>query len=80
MSDLSNLRNHTRQALGLARARVLASARSLVETSGPQAVRITVLARQHDVAPLTVRRWLSTAGFDLSHLARGRPRLTTKGE
>jgi hypothetical protein len=74
MTDsLPNLKSRTRQALGLARAHVLADARALAESRGPQSIIVTHLAKQHDVAPLTVRRWLTAAGFDLGHLTRGRP-------
>lgn len=74
MTDsLPNLKSRTRQALGLARAKVLADARAIAESRGAQSIIVTHLARQHDVAPLTVRRWLTAAGFDLTHLSRGRP-------
>lgn len=63
----------TRAVLGLTRAKVLADARALVETSGPAAIVVTHLARQHGIAPLSVRRWLTAAGFDIGHLTRGRP-------
>ena len=73
MEDVSSLKSRTRQALGLARAKVLADARAVLETHGAEAIIVTHLARQHGVAPLTARRWLAAAGFSLEHLSRGRP-------
>lgn len=71
--SLRTLKTRTRQALGLARAKLLTDARATVETAGPAAVIVTHLARTHGVAPLTARRWLAAAGFSLEHLSRGRP-------
>lgn len=73
MENVTALKTRTRQALGLARAKILADARAVLETHGPEAIVVTHLARAHGVAPLTARRWLAGAGFSLAHLARGRP-------
>lgn len=73
MSDLIDLKKKTRQALQLARAKVIADARAVVADRGPTSIIVTHLAKTHDVSPLTVRRWLTSAGFDLTHLVRGRP-------
>ncbi len=71
--SLRSLKGKTKSALGLARAKVLADARAVVEARGAEALIVTHLARQHGVAPLTARRWLAAAGFNLAHLQRGRP-------
>lgn len=73
MSQIPDLRRRTKAALSIARQAVLHDARETVETHGVQAIIVTRLAKRHDVAPLTVRRWLGQAGFALDHLTRGRP-------
>lgn len=73
MSNLPELKRRTRQALSIARQAVLHDAKTVVAEHGPAGLIVTHLAKRHDVAPLTVRRWLTAAGFDLSHLTRGRP-------
>lgn len=71
--NLPDLKRRTKQALSIARGAVLSEAKALVDAHGPAGVIVTHLAKRHDVAPLTVRRWLAAAGHDLSHLTRGRP-------
>lgn len=73
LPSLPDLKRRTKQALSVARQAVLTEARHVVETHGPAGLIVTHLAKKHDVAPLTVRRWLAGHGFDLSHLTRGRP-------
>lgn len=73
MSTLPDLKRRTRQALSQARDRVLQDAAGVVAQHGPAGLIVTHLAKRHDVAPLTVRRWLDQAGYSLEHLTRGRP-------
>ena len=74
MDDIiPELKMRTRAALGLARAKVLTDARAIVESKGTPGIIVAHLAKAHGVAPLSVRRWLLAAGFDLAHLQRGRP-------
>lgn len=72
-NPLHDLKRRTRQALSVARQAVLAEAAATVAQHGPQGIIVTHLAKRHDVAPLTVRRWLTAANFALDHLTRGRP-------
>jgi predicted transcriptional regulator len=79
MPNIPDLRRRTKQALSIARRAVLAEAAEIVAARGPAALIVTHLARKHDIAPLTVRRWLAGAAHDLSHLARGRPSFARLG-
>ncbi len=73
MSNLPDLKRRTKQALAVAKQAVLQDASDVVEAHGPAGLIVTHLAKKHDVAPLTVRRWLLAHGHDLNHLTRGRP-------
>lgn len=73
MTNISELKRRTKQALSIARQAVLIEAAEIVAAHGPAGLIVTHLARRHDVAPLTVRRWLAQAGHNLAHLTRGRP-------
>lgn len=70
---LSELQVRTRQERQLARARVIAEARLLVQKHGTSGIIVSLLARRNGVSALTTRRWLEKAGFDLSGCQRGRP-------
>ncbi len=70
---LTELHIRTRQERQLARARVVAEARLLLSKQGPSGIVISLLGSRHGVSPLTARRWLEKAGFDLSGCQRGRP-------
>jgi hypothetical protein len=73
MSNLPELKRRTKQALAAAKQAVLHDAAEVVAAHGPAGLIVTHLAKKHDVAPLTVRRWLLSHGHDLQHLTRGRP-------
>ncbi len=73
MSNLPDLKRRTKQALSAAKQNVLAEAQEVVAAHGPAGLIVTHLAKKHDVAPLTVRRWLVAAGHSMDHLTRGRP-------
>lgn len=65
-------RMDTRAQRTLTRASLLAAARERLHSG--VALNITHLAEEFRVTPVTARKWLADAGFDLSGLRRGRPK------
>lgn len=70
----------TKQVRAQQRARVVACAKSLVVEYGPAAVKLLPLSLAFDTSTLSCRRWLADAGFDLTHLKRGRPEKEARDE